>query len=136
MSQRERVYCDVRGFVVDTTSRGSLGDKAPIASGYAYHITEGGKFGTGAFSIEIPSLKPGTRYYYRACAHNLAGWSYGDELTFTAKEKGIWKRITSYLELDGLEVGFPSGTKFKFMRKRQGGFAREYSMSPREPSHQ
>lgn len=117
MSRQERVYCDVQGFVVDTSSRGNPGDKAPVASGYAYQITESGKFGTGAFSIEIASLKAGTKYYYRACAHNLAGWSYGDELTFTTKEKGIWKKISSCLELDGLEVGFPSGIKFKLKRK-------------------
>lgn len=117
MSQQERIYCDVRGFVVDTSSRGSPGDKAPVDSGYAYQITESGKFETGAFSIEIASLKAGTKYYYRACAHNLAGWSYGDELTFTTKEKGIWKKISSCLELDGLEVGFPSGIKFKLKRK-------------------
>jgi len=117
VSRQERVYCDVRGSVVDTSSHGNPGDKAPTASGYAYHITESGRFGTGAFSIDVASLKPGTKYYYRARAHNLGGWGYGDELTFTTKGKGIWKRITSYLELDSVEVGFPSGIKFRLKRK-------------------
>jgi len=117
MSQQKRVYCDVRGFVVDTSSHKNPGNIAPTASDYVYHITEGGTFRSGAFSMEITGLKPGTKYYYRACAHNLVGWSYGDEVNFTTKEKGLWKKITSYLELDGLEVGFPSGIKFKLKRK-------------------
>ena len=90
---------------------------APIASGYTYQITESGNFSTGSFSMEMSGLKPGTTYYPRACAHNSAGWGYGDELNFTTKRKGIWKKITSYLELDGVEVGFPSGVKIKLKRK-------------------
>ena len=117
MCKQEGVYCDVRGFVVDTSSRGNPGTTDPVTSGYTYHITESGKFGTGPFSIEIASLKPGTKYYYRACAHNVAGWGYGDEVEFVTKEKGVWKKITSYLELDNIEVGFPSGIKFKLKRK-------------------
>jgi len=53
MSERERVYCDVRGFVVDTSSHGSPGNTDPTASCYAYHITESGNFGTGPFSIQM-----------------------------------------------------------------------------------
>jgi len=117
MSERERVYCDVRGFVVDTSSHGSPGNADPTASGYAYHITESGKFGTGPFSIQMAGLKPGTKYYYRACAHNLAGWGYGEEVAFTTKRRGLWNKITSYLELDYLEVGFPSGVRVRFKRK-------------------
>ncbi len=117
MSEQKRVYCDLRGFVVDTSSHGNPGNTDPVNSGYTYHITESGNFGTGAFSIKIASLKPGTKYYCRACAHNVAGWGYGDEVDFTTKEKGVWKKITSYLELDSLEVGFPSGIKFKLKRK-------------------
>jgi hypothetical protein len=52
----------------------------------------------------MAGLKPGTKYYYRACAHNLAGWGYGDEVTFTTKKRGLWKKITSYLELEYLEL--------------------------------
>ncbi len=117
MSEREKVYCNVRGFVVDTSSHGSPGNTAPTASGYTYHITESGKFATGRFSIQMAGLKPATKYYCRACAHNLAGWGYGDEVTFTTKKRGLWKKITSYLELDYLEVGLPSGVKVRFKRK-------------------
>jgi hypothetical protein len=73
MSERERMYCDVRGFIVDISSHESPGNTDPAASCYAYHITESGKFETGPFSIQMAGLKPGTKYYYRACAHNLAG---------------------------------------------------------------
>jgi len=117
MSERQRPYCDARGFVVDTSSHGNPGNTEPTASGYTYHITESGKFGTGPFSIRITGLKPETKYYYRACAHNLAGWGYGDEATFTTKKSGLWNKITSYLEMDYLEVGFPSGIKARFKRK-------------------
>jgi len=118
MPVREGAYCDARGFVVDTSSHGDPGNTSPTSSGYAFQITESGSFRSGAFSIEGSGLKPGTTYYYRACAHNLAGWSYGDEKTFTTKRKGLWYRITSYLELDGVEVGFPSGIRFRLRRKR------------------
>jgi len=117
MRKQERVYCDVRGFVVDTSSHGNPGNTAPVTSGYTYQITESGKFGTGPFSIDIASLNPGTKYFYRACAHNAAGWGYGDEMEFVTKEKGIWNKITSYLELDTIEVGFSSGIRFKLKRK-------------------
>jgi len=118
MSQKEKVYCDLRGLVVDTSSHGNPGNKAPVDSGYTYHITESGRFGTGAFSIQMAGLKPGTKYYHRACAHNVAGWGYGDEVTFTTKREELWKKITSRLELEAFEVGFPSGIKFKFKQSR------------------
>ena len=117
MSERERVYCDVRGFVFDTSSHGSPGNTDPTASCYTYHISESGKFESGPFSIQMAGLKPETKYYYRACAHNLAGWGYGEEVTFATKKRGIWKKITSYLELDYLELGLPSGVNFGFKRK-------------------
>jgi hypothetical protein len=117
MSERERLHCDVRGFVVDTSSHENPGNIEPTASGYSYHITESGKFGTGPFSMQISGLKPGTKYYYRACAHNLAGWSYGAEVSFATKKAGGWKKIHSYLEFDYLEVGFPLGIKARFKRK-------------------
>ena len=93
MSQQKRANCDVRGFVFDTQSRRNPGNADPTASGYTYHITESGTFTSGTFSMKISGLNPGTQYYYRACAHNLAGWSYGDEVEFTTKEKGFWNKI-------------------------------------------
>lgn len=117
MIERKRVFCDARGFVVDTSSHKSPGNIDPIKSGYKYHITESGNFKAGEFSVKMTSLEPGTKYYYRACAHNLTGWSYGNEMDFTTVERGIWNKITSCLEFDSFEVGFPSGIKFKLKRK-------------------
>jgi len=50
---------------------------------YPNSWTETGSFGVGSFSHEITGLQPKTTYYYRAKAHNSAGWGYGDEQTFT-----------------------------------------------------
>jgi|GEM_PF-2886217 len=41
------------------------------------------QYGTGTFIHLIPGLSPGTTYYFRAKAHNSAGWGYGSELSFT-----------------------------------------------------
>ncbi len=119
MSLQEKTNCDVRGFIFDTASHGNPGNVDPTKSGYIYHITECGSFSSGAFSMEISGLSPGTKYYYRACAHNLKGWSYGDEVEFQTKDKNSWKKIISQLEFEGLEVGFPSGIKFKIKSKKQ-----------------
>jgi hypothetical protein len=35
-----------------------------------------------SFSFRLTGLKPGTRYYFRAWAHNSKGWSHGDVLSF------------------------------------------------------
>jgi VCBS repeat-containing protein len=35
-----------------------------------------------SFSFRLTGLKPGTKYYFRAWAHNSKGWSHGDVLSF------------------------------------------------------
>ena len=67
--------CDYRGVEWDTDSG------AP----YTYDATDAGSFGTGAFTKGMTGLNPGTLYYYRAKAHNSAGWGYGAEETFLTK---------------------------------------------------
>ncbi len=118
MAQQKRVICDVRGFVFDVKSRGKPGNVDPTMSEYKYHITESGSFAAGDFSMDISGLKPGTKYYCRACAHSSTGWDYGDEVVFQTKDKGGWKEIVSTLEFEGFEVGFPSGIKIKIKRKK------------------
>ena len=41
--------------------------------------------GTGEFSVEISSLQPGTEYYVRAYAINIAGVSFGENINFTTE---------------------------------------------------
>jgi hypothetical protein len=106
---------DVRGFVFDTISHANPGNVEPAFSGYTYQATEFGDFKRGKFSNRISGLKPQTNYFYRACAHNKAGWSYGDEVSFTTKKAGLWYKITSF-RLEEVEVGFPSGVKVRFKR--------------------
>jgi hypothetical protein len=49
---------------------------------YPNSWTETGSFGTGSFSHQITGLDPFTTYYFRAKAHTLWGWGYGEELSF------------------------------------------------------
>ncbi|GAI90631.1 unnamed protein product, partial [marine sediment metagenome] len=75
--------CDKRGIVYDTSSRDDPGNTAPADSEYAHYVEETDTFGTGAFTEALTSLDPKTPYYVRAYAHNSAGYSYGDEVSFT-----------------------------------------------------
>lgn len=80
--------CDKRGFVFGKTSKADPGDVAPGSSGYDDFAEDTGDFGTGAFSKSLESLDPDTDYYYRAYAHNSAGYEYSDtEIEFTT---GAW----------------------------------------------
>ena len=65
--------CDQRGFEWDIDSGES----------YANTWTESGTYGIEAFNHIISSLSPGVTYYFRAKAHNSAGWAYGSELSFS-----------------------------------------------------
>jgi len=85
---------DERGFVWDTATHGDPGSAiAPEDTNYATSLdgdswTEAGSFGTGDFDYEATGLTALVTYYYRACAHNIAGWTYGDEITFFALVDG------------------------------------------------
>jgi hypothetical protein len=71
---------DIRGFEWDTDSG------AP----YSTNWTESASYGTGAYLYNAPVLTfaRGELYYYRAMAHNSAGWGYGSEQTFLTKPDG------------------------------------------------
>ena len=79
---------DVRGFVWDTFTHANPGNVAPGASGYSDDWTEAGSFNIGAFDHEETGLVAVCIYYYRACAHSIEGWVYGDEVTFLVGEEG------------------------------------------------
>lgn len=110
----------MRGFVWDTVSHADPGNTAPFASEYANYWTESGSFGVGSFSQGINGLAPGQKYYCRACAHNSAGWAYGDEVSFTTISETVYNTMvglpTSWLwekcDYDGAEkcpVGSETG---------------------------
>lgn len=76
---------DKRGFVYDTSTKNLPGNVAPAASGYVSSAEDTGSFSTGAFTKGLTSLNTGTTYYTRAYAHNSAGYSYGNEVSFLTK---------------------------------------------------
>jgi len=84
---------DERGFDWDTDSG------APYANSW----TETDSFGVGSFSHQATGLPQGTTIYFRAKAHNSAGWGYGSELSFqTLTEEEKVKE--SYVERFGLNL--------------------------------
>ena len=66
---------------VPVTARGVCWgtSRRPTTSGS--HTTDG--IGTGIFTSSLTGLTPGTTYYVRAYATNLAGTAYGNEVKFT-----------------------------------------------------
>lgn len=74
---------DKRGIVYSTSTHTNPGNVAPASSGYASSVEEsGGSYSTGAFTESLTGLTSSTVYYARAYAHNSAGYSYGDEVSF------------------------------------------------------
>lgn len=76
---------DRRGIVWDLATHGDPGNVAPGASGYANDVGTNGDFGVGAFTENLVGLPTGDTIYYRAYAHNSAGYSYGGEVNFLTK---------------------------------------------------
>jgi hypothetical protein len=74
--------CDYKGFVWDTTSHPSVTDNVTPPNGYSDNWTSAGTFTAGAFTHGLTGLTSTSVYYYRAFAHNVYGWDYGDEVTF------------------------------------------------------
>lgn len=78
------------GLVWDTSSHANPGNVAPGSSGYPSFNGFLALVTTGPFSLIIGALIPGTTYYVRTVAYNnlggyvAGGYSYSDEVTFTA----------------------------------------------------
>ncbi len=78
---------DERGFVYGLTSIPTdPGDVAPEDSGYDEHVEEFGSYGVGSFTIQLRNLNSGKPYYVRAFAHNVWGYSYGEEVWVMASD--------------------------------------------------
>ena len=72
-------------FVWDTSGGRAAPSGAPPGT-YAYSWTsDPGSYGPGTYDSgsNITGLSRGTTYYFRFGAHNAAGWSWGDEGSFT-----------------------------------------------------
>jgi len=97
-----------RGFDWDTDS----------GTPYSGNWTEAGSFGTGAFTHGLTSLTKGDLYYFRAKAHNSAGWGYGSELTFLTKPDPA----TSFVPTDNgttwISLGWTNGTGMDYVTVR------------------
>ena len=75
--------CDERGFDWDYDS----------GVPYANSWTETDSYGTGAFSHQVIGLNEGVTVYFRAKAHNSAGWGYGSEKSFVTPK--AWSKTLS-----------------------------------------
>jgi len=73
---------DERAFVWDTVSRANPGNVDHAATAYANNWAEAAVV-IGTYTHQITPLTLDTTYYFRAGAHNVQGWTYGDELSFT-----------------------------------------------------
>ena len=64
--------------------------------------TENGD-GAGPFISEISNLKPSTTYYIRSYATNIAGMSYGNQISFKTKDLIVIKYGDGVTDIDGNE---------------------------------
>src|SRR5260221_2814629 len=86
----------VRGAVVGTTSQPTID--------LATKTTDGD--GVGSFTSTLNNLLPGTEYFVRTYATNVAGTAYGNELTFTT---GIALPIVTTSSITNIQPTSASG---------------------------
>ena len=91
----EEVVADLHGNITATGGEDAdeRGFEWGTSSGiYSSNWTEtgGAPYGTGAYTVAglSPPFVKGELYYFRAMAHNSAGWGYGSEKTFLTKPDG------------------------------------------------
>lgn len=87
--------CTSRGVCWSTSSNPTIED----------NYTQDGE-GVGEFTSYIYGLMPNTIYYVRAYVTNSVGTSYGNEVSFTTKEK------QQHGEHEYVDLGLPSGLKW------------------------
>jgi len=83
ITDRHAGTVDHRGIVYGETSRGDPGNTAYDSTAYDGYVDEEGAFGETTFWRKITGLSSLTQIFFRAYAHNDAGYSYGEELDFT-----------------------------------------------------
>jgi hypothetical protein len=105
--------CDQRGVEYGTQS-----------GVYPYESVESGSFGTGAYTRNITGLSPGTRYYFRAKAHNVIGWGYGSELQFLTKPLAPTNLTVTDYSGDSISLSWTKGTGANrtMIRRKQGSY--------------
>jgi len=69
------------------------GNTAPGASDYSDDWTQSGSYAAEAFEKNLTGLVKGETYYFRACAHNSIGWTYGTELSFATTNLALWFQL-------------------------------------------
>ncbi|MBA7666524.1 hypothetical protein ES703_74605 [subsurface metagenome] len=84
--------CDERGFDWDIDS----------GEPYANSWTETDSYGTGEFSHQVTGLPEDQTIYFRAKAHNSAGWGHGGEQSFSAPTKKVSGSIIPLMKGMGL----------------------------------
>ncbi len=100
---------------------------------YGTSTTQVSKSSTGSFSVDVAGLNSGTTYYFRACASNSKGISYGAEVTFTTKE--IQVRIDSHsADPRDVKVGEDSTLAFSFTNIGNAAWTFYAAVSLRKPN--
>ena len=83
---------------IDSTGGSSVLEKGfdwgTSPGSYFNQYVQTGSFSAGSFSKYISGLTPGTKYYFRAKARNSSGWTYGNELSFTANTSPTYFSIS------------------------------------------
>jgi len=80
----------------------------------------GGSYAAGTFSKALTGLSPGTKYYYRAYAHNSEGYGYGDVITFMTKPNPPTGLACTVVDDSQINLTWTKGTgaeKTKIIRK-------------------
>ncbi|MBF0102389.1 MAG: DUF1566 domain-containing protein, partial [Desulfobacterales bacterium] len=81
----------VRGFCWSTSQN-------PTTALPTTSVDNVGPFNMGSFSASITDLTPGTLYYIRSYATNIAGITYGNEVTFTTASGSQFYTFTKQLD--------------------------------------